>query len=118
MLTRIVIATLLATATVSMAAADWTALTGEEITALLSGNTVKSSDFTEFYDANGSVRGAEGDTKYKGTWRVDGDKLCVDFAQFNYKDCLTVQKDGSAYRFITKDKKPKVTVVTGNPQSF
>jgi hypothetical protein len=118
MVRRILIVALLAAATVSTAAADWKALKGDEITALLSGNTVKSSSFTEFYASDGTVRGVEGGEKYSGSWRIEGDKLCVHFPQFNYKDCMTVQKDGTAYRMVAKDKKPKITVVSGNPEDF
>src|ERR1700741_1636887 len=64
--------------------ADANALKGPEITALLSGNTVKGPNFGEYYAADGSVRGTEKGSAYAGSWRVNADELCTDFPSYNY----------------------------------
>lgn len=95
---------------------DAKALKGPEITALLSGNTVKGPNFSEYYDADGSVRGSETGSKYAGSWRIDADKLCTDFPSYNYKDCITVRsKNGAEYEFVGSDGTRTFTVVKGDP---
>ena len=100
-------------------AADAKPLTGAEITAMLSGNTVKGPKFSEYYDPNGTVRGAESGSSYKGTWHVDSDKLCTDFPSFNFKDCITIrQKDATHYAFTSSKGTNTWSVVKGNPENF
>jgi hypothetical protein len=93
---------------------DGSALSGAEIAALLSGNTAEGPNFIEFYDANGAVRGREKSEAYSGSWRVDGDKLCVDFPSYSYKDCIAVMRKDGTYEFVGGDRSATVTVKTGN----
>src|SRR5215475_3739121 len=78
-------------------------LTGAEITELVSGNTVKGPKFSEYYAPDGSIRGREieeEDEEYLGTWRIQGDRLCVAFPSHDYASCLSISHDnGSAYTF-------------------
>jgi hypothetical protein len=91
-------------------------LTGTEITALLSGNTVKGSNFSEYYDPSGAVRGSDKGAAYTGSWRVANDALCVDFASYNYKECITISA-AAAGKYEFKDSKDTHTntIVKGNP---
>ena len=93
-------------------------LTGAEIRDLVSGNTVQGPKFTEYYDPVGAVRGQEieEDDKYEGSWRVDGDKLCVAFPSHSYSNCVTIVRlQGSEYDFVS-DRPNKRTVISGNPK--
>ena len=93
-------------------------LSGEEIQALLAGNTVKASDYVEFYDASGTLRGAEKDGKYDGSWRVDGDNVCIAVPAYKYNECLTIRKEGERYAFVGKKKTVKVEVTAGNSEDL
>jgi len=94
-------------------------LTGAEIKELVAGNTVQGPKFTEYYDPVGAVRGQEieeEDDKYEGSWRVDGDKLCVDFPSHGYSNCVTIVRlQGSDYDFVS-DRPNRRTVISGNPK--
>ena len=97
---------------------DAGSLTGAEIRELVAGNTVQGPKFTEYYDPIGAVRGqeVEEDDKYEGSWRVDGDKLCVDFPSHSYSNCVTIVRlQGSEYDFVS-DRPNKRTVISGNPK--
>jgi hypothetical protein len=97
-------------------------LTGAEITALLSGSTVKGPKFSEFYTPDGSIRGREvedeekgEDDEYLGTWRVDGDQLCVAFPSHKYTNCVSVSlQQGSVYDFAGAAR----TIIEGNPNKL
>src|SRR5215475_1132476 len=97
-------------------------LTGAEIAALVSGNTVKGPKFSEYYAPDGSIRGREiedADEEYLGTWQVDGDRLCVVFPSHDYKSCVVVtrEQDG-AYDFAVGEQHGKRTIVAGNPSNL
>jgi hypothetical protein len=81
-------------------------LTGAEIAALVAGNTIKGPKFSEYYASDGSIRGREiededEDEEYLGTWRVDGDQLCVAFPSHDYTSCVSInpRQDGE-YDFV------------------
>ena len=98
--------------------ADGKKLSGDEIQALLAGNTVTASDYVEFYDAGGTLRGAEKGGKYDGSWRVDGDKVCIAVPAYKYNECLTIRKEGDIYAFVGKKKTVKVQVAAGNAEDL
>jgi hypothetical protein len=55
-------------------------LSGEEISALVSGNTVEGSmmesgPYAEFYAADGAIKGAG----YAGEWMIEGDTMCFSY---------------------------------------
>src|SRR5215471_12123739 len=76
-------------------------LSGAEIATAIAGNTVQGAKFVEYYDPDGSVRGREGDDKYAGSWRVDGDRLCVTFPEHDFTSCLWMaQQQGNDYIFM------------------
>src|SRR5262249_28377499 len=97
-------------------------LTGAEIAALVSGNTVKGPKFSEYYAPDGSIRGREiedEDEEYAGTGHVEGDLLCVAFPSHDYKSCVSVSQDkGSEYTFVGSGSPAKRTIINGNPSNL
>jgi hypothetical protein len=97
-------------------------LTGAEITALVSGNTVKGAKFSEYYAPDGSIRGREiedEDEEYLGTWHVEGDRLCVAFPSQDYTSCVAVIQDkDSEYTFGDGGSPGKRTILNGNPSNL
>lgn len=97
-------------------------LTGAEITALVSGNTVKGPKFAEYYAADGTIRGREiedEDEEYSGTWHTDGDRLCVVFPSHDYTNCVSIsQEPGSDYQFVGSGIPGKRTIIAGNPDKL
>lgn len=92
--------------------------TGDQITAAVAGNTVHgnmldSGVYTEFYQADGVIKGAD----YSAKWSIDGDKMCFDYGQG--ADCWSVRLDGASVTWI-KDgaEKGTGTIVSGNPNNF
>ena len=97
-------------------------LTGAEIAALVSGSTVKGPKFSEYYAPDGSVRGREiedEDEEYLGTWRVDGDQLCVAFPSHGYSNCVSIIRgQGGDYDFVVAERHSTRTILTGNPNKL
>jgi hypothetical protein len=95
-----------------------TLATGPEITAAITGNTVQGSmtasgAYTEFYAANGSIKG----DGYSGTWTVEGDTMCFDYGEG--KDCWGVRIDGEAVTWVKDGADGGTgTIVTGNPNNY
>jgi hypothetical protein len=81
-----------------------TALSGDEIRALISGNTLQGSYMTNpltmvFYP-DGTIRGAIGLTgSDSGTWEIEGDKYChLWFTYFSaVRRCYTWNRQGDGY---------------------
>jgi hypothetical protein len=94
-------------------------LTGAEIAALVSGNTVRGPKFSEYYAPDGSIRGREiedEDDEYLGTWRIEGDRLCVAFPGHDYTSCVSITpRPGSVYDFVDAERQTTRTIVAGNP---
>jgi hypothetical protein len=113
------LATILAAAAWPVAAQDKQPLTGPEIATLVSGNTVKGPYYTEYFDPDGSIRGIEKGKRYEGSWRVDKDRLCVDFPSHQYTDCAWIApQDGSDYSFMDGQFTFTRTIVAGNPEKL
>lgn len=115
---RIAAAALLAAALALPAAAE-ERLTGEQIRATVSGNTVEGSmtdtgRYAEFYAADGTIRG-EG---YTGAWSVEGNTMCFKYGE-DPADCWGVGKAGDEVLWI-KDGAVLGTgmVRAGNPNEF
>jgi len=110
----------------SAAAAEKT-LSGKEVTALFSGNTVnytrvkKGDAAYGYYAKDGSVRTFRGGNKRKGRWHVnDKGELCLDYGKGDRCGQIVVEdgvyrkykdKDGERIHIITYDRftpgKPK-----------
>jgi len=97
-------------------------LAGGEITALVSGNTVKGPKFSEYYAPDGSIRGREiedEDEEYLGTWHVEGDRLCVAFPSHDFTNCVSIsQVQGSEYDFVGAERHSMRTIIEGNPDNL
>ncbi len=75
----------------------------------------------EYYGRNGTLRGKNGDYRYRGTWAVVGDRLC-----FTYPDggsteptCYSVTKNGDVITWTGTDGNSfEVNSAAGNTQGL
>lgn len=95
------------------------ALTGDEIRALIGGNTVEGAmvatgPYAEFYQADGTIKGKD----YTGAWSVEGDAMCFQYGS-DPKSCWQVVGKGDGVEWV-KDGKVEGTgtVAPGNPNKF
>lgn len=85
----------------------------------ISGNTVQGSMvssgvYTEFYDADGTIKG----DGYEGAWNVEDDKMCFQYGT-DPKSCWDVRIDGDQVTWVQDGEELGTgTVVTGNPNEF
>jgi hypothetical protein len=92
---------------------------GDQIAAAISGNTVQGSmiasgAYTEFYGADGAIRGKD----YSGKWRVNGDTMCFQYGQ-DPEACWQVRLDGDQVTWVKGGKDDGTgTIVKGNPNNF
>ena len=118
-------ATILAGSTFCSIATAAEKMTGREITALLSGNsmtgvTSKGVEWTEFYAPGGAIRGISKGERHSGNWSTDGDRVCFDYPAWEYRVCATVSPAaGSKYLFHDdKGKINEYTVLKSNPSDL
>lgn len=115
---RILAAAVLSLVSAGVAFAGGTA-TGEQISAAISGNTVQGSMvasgvYTEFYGADGVIKGKD----YAGKWRVNGDAMCFQYGQ-DPEACWQVKLDGDQVTWVKNGKDDGTgTIVKGNPNNF
>lgn len=111
-----VLATALAVIAPSFAAAELAS--GDEIMSVISGNTVQGgmadgSAYTEFYDADGTIKGAS----YTGTWTVEADTMCFDYGEG--QTCWGVAIGGDMVTWMNGGAAEGTgTVVSGKPNGF
>ena len=92
---------------------------GEQISAAISGNTVQGSmvasgAYTEFYGADGVIKGKD----YAGKWRVSGDTMCFQYGQ-DPEACWQVRLDGNQVTWVKDGKADGTgTIVKGKPNGF
>lgn len=109
---------LVAAMTLPVAAHAQPLATGSEITAAVSGNTIQGSmsasgAYTEFYAADGSIKGKD----YTGVWKVEGDKMCFSYGEA--PDCWNVRLKGEAVTWVQDGVDGgSGTIVAGNPNNF
>ena len=90
---------------------------GEQIQAMLSGNTLQGSTgkdaYAEYYDPDGTLRG----NGYSGKWKVEGNTGCMDYG--GGFSCWTGLIDGNANIWY-KDGKVDAAgmMIPGNPNKF
>lgn len=111
----------IATAILALAALPASAqslATGDQIKAAIAGNTVQgnmlaSGAYTEFYQADGVIKGAD----YTAKWSVTDDQMCFDYGEG--ASCWSVRIKGDAVTWI-KDGVEDGTgsLVAGNPNKF
>lgn len=101
------------------AASAGEALTGDQIRALVGGNTVEGAmvatgPYAEFYQIDGAIKGKD----YTGAWSIDGDSMCFQYGT-DPKSCWQVGREGGEVQWM-KDGKVEGTgtVAEGNPNKF
>lgn len=92
---------------------------GDQIKAAVSGNTIQgvmtdTGAYTEFYDADGTIRGKE----YTGTWSTEGDSMCFAY-EGSEKSCWQAAITGDQVQWL-RDGKPAGggTILTGNVNGY
>ncbi|HJT14259.1 MAG TPA: hypothetical protein VJ790_16685 [Dongiaceae bacterium] len=98
------------------AAAAARPLNAQELSQLVTGNSLsglsrtKKSNWTEYYDPSGAIVGvwkatSGSDTgKYGGTWKLEGDKFCGDYAEDDESDgCYQIAVNGDKVYFLAED---------------
>ncbi len=112
---RLIVAALLST---TLPAFADTLATGAEITAAIAGNTVQGSmvdsgGYTEFYMADGTIKGKD----YAGKWTIEGDTMC--FAYDAPATCFSVRLSGEAVTWVKDGADTGTgTIVAGNPNNY
>ena len=93
-------------------------LSGEEIRALIAGNTVTGSmssgqDYAEFYAEDGTIHG----DGYTGSWSIDDHAMCFDYGEGG--TCYRVAADGKSITWILEGEVDGTGVVReGNPMGM
>ena len=93
-------------------------LTGEEIKTEIVGNTISGATssghpYTEYYRDDGRILAKD----YAGSWRIEGDRMCVDYDNNDdYDGCWSLALDGRRMEWL-KDGVVfgEGTVLEGNP---
>ena len=99
-------------------AAAETLATADQITAAIAGNTVQGSmvetgAYTEFYQADGVIKGAD----YTGKWSMKDDQMCFDYGDGT--ECLSVRIAGDAVTWVSDGVDDGTgTIVKGNPNNL
>jgi len=103
----------------SAAAMGHAMLAGDQIQQQIGGNTVQGSmadgsRYTEFYAADGTIRG----NGYTGSWRVNDNQMCFKYGE-DSENCWSVEINGDQVHWIVDGKKDgSGTLVIGNPNGY
>ncbi len=103
----IVTVVFLCSASFSVVAADF--MSGDEIKAAVSGKTltwehmIKSKSGQSYYAADGKLSGVSNGSAREGTWKVDGNELCVSWGK-----CLAIESDGEGGFYKVKNGSKRV----------
>ena len=107
------------------AASAQSRLSTDQITARISGNTLKIvtrnlQEARGFFSPDGSLRGREGDKEFVGNWKVRDDTLCVDIPKFQNTLCRNLFVNGDQILLFTHTGDPagRVDVTRGNPDGY
>jgi hypothetical protein len=116
-----------ALALVLMATAAWAEirLSGTQIDAHVSGNTLKFTtknlqEAKGYFIPDGTVKSRDGDRDFVGKWRVHDDMLCLEVPQFDNELCRTVVVRGDLLFLFTQTGEPagSIDVTKGNPDHY
>ncbi|MEM1377785.1 MAG: hypothetical protein AAGG69_10390 [Pseudomonadota bacterium] len=92
---------------------------GQQISEAISGNTVQggmeaSGVYTEYYAADGVVRGAD----YTAKWMIEGDMMCWLY-EGSEKDCWNASIDGDQIGWVQDGENLGTgTILSANPNNF
>lgn len=73
-------------------------LTGAEVSKALAGHTLRGSDWAEYYEPGGTIKGNTrlfGVRIYSGSWTIQFDRVCYDFEGTSYDTCSQLRVQGS-----------------------
>lgn len=105
--------------------ATGTPVPAADLTALLADRTYsgesEGAPYSEYYDANGTLRGKDATGATSGTWKVTGDTVCFTYssAATSAADCYTVNQDGTnVYWYQNGEFSEATTYVQGNPNNY
>lgn len=95
---------LLAATAAGLALAEDIALDDTAITTMVKGKRLgatgpSAASFRLTFKDDGTLTGNEGHTLDKGTWRVEGGKLCITWEKWQYDGCGKLIKAGNEVRF-------------------
>ena len=107
------IATLLFAMLASLAIADDIALNDDAILSMIKGKRLGATspagiNFRLTFKDDGTLTGNEGHTVDKGTWRVEGGKLCITWEKWQYDGCDKLVRAGSEVRFSYPSQDDKI----------
>ena len=72
------------------------------------------SGYTEFYEADGTIRG----NGYTGSWRVNDNRMCFKYGE-DPENCWSVKIKGDQVFWIVDGKEDgSGTLVPGNPNEY
>jgi hypothetical protein len=108
------------------------ALTGEDIKKEIVGNSItgieEGETYVEYLGPDGTISGLAESGFYRGSWRVDGDKICLLYdqdegadANANTWDCEPVTRKGQNIYWsdsVAADEPSEATLLTGNPKKL
>lgn len=100
------------------AAVAETFASAEQITTAIAGNTVQGSmvasgAYTEFYQADGVIKGKD----YMGKWSIKDNQMCFDYGDGT--DCLSVRIAGETVTWVKDGADDGTgTIVMGNPNNY
>lgn len=86
-------------------------LSGADITAVLSGNSISASDEVQYFNPNGSTIYKTGGKRQTGKWSVEGNKYCSNLS--GGKKCYVVEGGKGSISFIVDGKPYKYNVSKG-----
>jgi len=72
------------------------------ITNLISGNTIESTTWIDYYNPDGTLQGLSKGS-YSGVWKVEGALLCFYFPADAVSECRSVRKNGDKIELYTID---------------
>jgi hypothetical protein len=98
------ITTLLLVVAAELVLAEDIALNDEAILSMVKGKRLSATSpagtsFRLTFKDDGTLTGNEGHTVDKGTWRVEGGKLCITWEKWKYDGCGKLVKAGNEVRF-------------------
>ena len=122
---RLFCASILAAAVVAASAWAETPLSGAQIEAHVSGNTLEITtknleQARGYFAPDGTIKGREGERDFAGKWGARNNRLCLDIPQFEHEFCRTVVVQGNHLLLFTETGQPagRVDVTQGNPDQF